>query len=152
MIDSIISNTNPMIDKFNFLFLDDSNEDNSYVDCLLRMEELPVKAHFETNPAEALAYLRKVSPEKFPNVIMVDVNMPIMNGFEWAECYLLEFYLNHPDTIIFMVSTSPEIAKNNELADNPVIAGFLPKPFSKELFDEKIYDSLKMKFSRMEMS
>lgn len=141
-----------MIDKFNFLFLDDSNEDNSYVDCLLRMEELPINAHFETSPAQALAYLRKLTPKKFPNVIMVDVNMPVMNGFEWAECYLLEFYLNYPDTIIFMVSSSPEIAKKNELADNPVIAGFLPKPFTKEVFDENIYSKLRAKSVPLRMS
>jgi len=141
-----------MIDKFNFLFLDDSNEDNSYIDCLLRMEELPVKAHFETNPAEALAYLRKLTPNQFPNVIMVDVNMPIMSGFEWAECYLLEFYLNHPDTMIFMVSSSPEIARHNELADNPVISDFLPKPFTKELFDERIYPKLTTQSVTLRMS
>ena len=134
-----------MNNKFKFLFLDDSNEDNSYVDHLLKIEELPVNAHFETDPAEALTYLRKLNPEQFPNVILVDVHMPIMDGFEWAECYLFEFYLNHPDTAIFMVSSSPKFAQQNELADNPAISGFLPKPFTKELFDEKIYSKLMVK-------
>ena len=128
-----------MAAKLNFLFLDDSKVENLYLSNLIKMEELPIAGRFETHPGEALDYLRQLEPDQFPDVIMVDVNMPIMNGFEWAECYLFEFYLQHPKTMVFMLSSSPRLAMANELADNPVITDFLAKPFTKKVFDEKIY-------------
>jgi len=131
-----------MSEKHNLLFLNDSESENYDASSMLKMEELSINATFETHPGNALDYLRSLNADKFPDAIVVDVNMPIMTGLEWAECYLLEFYYHHPKTVLYMISTTPKMSKLNELADNPVIADFLPKPFTKELFYNKVYSQM----------
>ena len=138
-----------MNDKLNFLFIDDSKIDNYYTSCLIEMENLPIKAKFMAHPAKVLEYLRQVAPNQFPDALIIDVNMPVMSGFELAEMYLLEFYMRYPNTPVFIISSSPKMAMQDELADNPVITGFLPKPFTKETFETKISPHL-MTLNRLE--
>ncbi len=135
--------------KLNLLFINDSNNDNHYTSDLVEKESLPVNAQFITHPSTALDYLRKVDPNQFPDALIIKVNMPVMTGFELAEVYLLEFYLRYPNTPVFMMSSAPKTAMLNELADNPVISDFLPSPFTKEAFENKVSPHL-VKLNRLE--
>lgn len=138
-----------MNDQLRFLFVDDSKIDNYYTSCLLEMEKLPVEAKFIAHPAEVIQHLQQMDPQQFPDAIFIDVNMPIMSGFELAEMYMLEFYLKFPNTPVFIISASPKLAMQDELADNPVITDFLHKPFTRATFDHKISPHLE-RFKQLE--
>ena len=43
---------------------------------------------------------------RFPDVIYVDLNMPVLNGFDFIELYEQEFLRDHPDSKIYMLSSS----------------------------------------------
>ncbi len=45
----------------------------------------------------------------FPEVIYVDLNMPILNGFDFIDLFERNFMSEHPDTRIFMLSSSLRI-------------------------------------------
>ncbi len=42
----------------------------------------------------------------FPEVIYVDLNMPILNGFDFIELFERNFVAEHPETRLFMLSSS----------------------------------------------
>lgn len=53
---------------------------------------------------EALAALDSMS--EFPDVIYLDLNMPVKSGFDFLEHYEEHYWLEHPDTNIFVLTSS----------------------------------------------
>lgn len=78
--------------------------------------------------ADALKHLQELSSveEKFPEIILLDIYMPIMDGFEFLEKYTHEF--NHKPTNIFAMSNS--LSKDDQQRANEfeVVKGFITKP------------------------
>ena len=94
--------------RYKFLFIDDSPTDNKYLSLLIRIKKLPIIPHFEYSAQKALDYLLKCEDDKFPEVIMIDINMPLMNGFEFIDNYLALFP-NQKNTLLYITSSSIQI-------------------------------------------
>ena len=75
---------------------------------LIQLKDLCDNLMVFKNGQEALNYLKPIlnTPELLPEVILLDINMPVMNGWEFAEEFTK---LNsHPvkQITIFMISSS----------------------------------------------
>lgn len=90
------------------------------------------KVSLVTNGEELLNYLKDTSNEN-PDVILTDINMPIINGIE-----ALKEILNHNDLKAipcFVYSTSINPAYK-EKCDSMGVKAYLIKPYSFEAFAE----------------
>lgn len=123
---------------FRFLFIDDSPTDNKYLSLLIRIKKLPIEPHFEYSPQKALTYLAECEKEVFPEVVMVDINMPLMNGFQFVDKYVADFKEKYPNTILYITSSSIQSSDREKTALNPHIRDFIEKPFNLGQFQEKI--------------
>ena len=121
-----------------FLFVDDSNSDNKYLSLFIRIKKMPIDAHFEGGGLQALKYLYSCTESNFPKVIFVDINMPIMNGFEFADKYEEVFYKKHPETIVFITSSSIQISDLERANAHPIVSGFIEKPFNVKQYETKV--------------
>lgn len=83
------------------------------------------------NGAEALAVLRKIDP---PDLILIDWNMPVMNGLEFLREVRSD--ANHATAAVMMITTETDIDQMAKaLAEGA--DEYLMKPFTREaLFDK----------------
>jgi len=92
----------------------------------------------------ALEYLQahENTMEKIPDVIVSDLHMPQMNGFEF-----LDAFDKLPEAIklksrIVMLSSNLEATDMQKMMANPNVKRYYQKPISKEAIDELANDSI----------
>lgn len=95
---SSISLPKPTLTRHKTILLVDDDPITNYMNSRL-LQSLGVADHIEvtTNGAEALAFLeseRGQGPHK-PSLIFLDINMPVMDGFEFLEAYRSRQSLKH---------------------------------------------------------
>ncbi len=82
---------------------------------------------------EALKYLSATeNHSSLPEVILLDINMPEMNGFEFLDKYAELPELIRANTTVFMLSTSLNEDDMQTAERNPYVKKFLNKPLNEE--------------------
>ena len=92
-----------------------------------------VKVVEANNGIEALDELSKA----FVDIVLLDIHMPKMNGFETLSC-IRKSEKNAKTPIIILSSDEDEKRKSLELGVN----AFIPKPFDLKLLEQQIYKVL----------
>ena len=133
--------------KLAAILLVDDDPTSNYLNQLL-LEELAVADQLlvATNGAEALHILTHVLPPATgpgPVLVLLDVNMPVMNGLEFLEAYQQLPPDRRQAVVIVMLTTSLHPRDLARLQALP-IAGLVSKPLS----EEKINTILREHFQR----
>ena len=82
---------------------------------------------------DAIAYFRE--PGAMPaDLILLDINMPRMNGFEMLDASLAEFGPGFDPSVVVMLTTSMNPDDQNRAAQYSVIKDYLQKPLTDEKF------------------
>lgn len=90
-----------------------------------------------TDPEEALDHLRFQKTNSEPILILLDINMPVMTGFEFLEFMVLEKFPSHIDVVMVTSSISEE---DRTLAETfpQFVKDFVSKPLRAEKLEELI--------------
>jgi CheY-like chemotaxis protein len=91
-----------------------------------------------SNGEEALAYLNDDSGEyegRIPNLILLDLNMPIMNGFEFLEAVKSDARLRSIPVVVLTSSIS-RVDMNDSYSN--CVAGYIEKPMDPEGYLEVV--------------
>lgn len=88
----------------NILVIDDDEEYNFLTEETMLDANVECKRIYMTRVEAALDYLAD-EREPFPDLIFLDINMPMMNGWEFLEEYEKRDYHRRPARIV-MISTS----------------------------------------------
>jgi len=118
------------------LLIDDSAADNFIHSRRIRKAEVTEEIIVKNNGREALDYLNTVlEDETFPapELIFLDINMPVMNGWEFLEEYenLLE---NKKARIVLAMLTTSNSPKDRARAKKfSFLSDFMEKPLTKEV-------------------
>jgi CheY-like chemotaxis protein len=87
---------------------------------------------------DSLDYLQKLEEEQTPppNVIFLDIRMPIVNGWEFLE-RLSQLNQNHyfDDTAIYMLTSSSEQSDINKAKNYRLVTDYIVKPLLTENLD-----------------
>lgn len=94
------------------------------------------------NGQEAIDYLRKVAdvPEDLPDVILLDINMPVMDGWDFLDEYKKLKSSITKDITIHMVSSSIHSDDVDRAKSYEEVSGYFTKPVMQEDF-KKIFKS-----------
>jgi CheY-like chemotaxis protein len=124
-----------MKEKVEYVMLVDDNDTDNFIH--KRVIELTGFANniiVKNSGKSALEYLEsnKDSIDKLPDIIFLDINMPIVDGF----VFLFE-YENFPDSLkdkckVVILSSSDNKRDIDRIVDNEYVINFVTKPLSEE--------------------
>lgn len=116
----------------NILLIEDDNLDQMEVKRTLDRKSIVYLLKIAKNGEEALAALNDNSNEIFsgkPDIILLDLNMPKMNGFEFLE--KIKANDEWKDIKVFVLTTSDD-REDKAKASKFGISGFITKPLKLE--------------------
>ena len=122
----------------NVLLIDDNHIDN-----LINRKILDNAMYAENiividSPQEAFDFLRQslATGENIPEIIFLDLRMPVMNGFEFLKS-LLELPELKPNLFkIFVLSSSLDPKDINRIKENHLVSRFIGKPLTNQILEE----------------
>lgn len=88
------------------------------------------------NGEEALNYFDSIKKnqekeiQKVPELIFLDLNMPVMGGWEFLECFSSSKYIDFNTTKIVILSSTIDPEDLNKAKKYPFVIDFLPKPIT----------------------
>ena len=117
------------------MVVDDNKMDNLLVGMVLKTINYSLEIISFHNPKEALNYLKGFEEQTDslpPEVIFLDINMPLMNGFELLD-ELKKLKHNKIDNCkIYMLSSSDEPEDIEKANSYPNVIKYLKKPLDRE--------------------
>jgi CheY-like chemotaxis protein len=117
-----------------FLIIDDDQHNNILCKFVIRGVTKEIEIIDFTLPVEGLQYIESFYGQEHincPTVLFLDVNMPVMTGWEFLEKYA---HLNErikKQIVIYILSSSVDWSDKEKAAGNPYVKNYLIKPLSK---------------------
>ena len=117
--------------------------DDSYIDNLINRKILDNCNYAESitvidTPNEAFKLIKESieNGDILPEVIFLDLRMPLMNGFEFLKA-LLELPGLKPGQIkIYVLTSSLDPKDIKKVKENPLVSKFIGKPLTKQILQE----------------
>ncbi len=123
------------------LLVDDDEISNLFNKIFINKLNLDVEIQEALNGREAFTILRSDNPNpiKTPCLLLLDVKMPIMDGWEFLGQYEKEVdNETRAQIVVIMLTTSEDQADLIRAMKNPLISEFLQKPLSERKITEII--------------
>ena len=133
------------MEKLSCILLVDDDETTNFANQML-LEDLAVteRVLVANNGRQALEMIQRQCGEGYcPALILLDINMPVMNGFEFLAAYERLDFEHKQLVVIVMLTTSLHPSDTHRLQEVP-IQGFLNKPLTEQM----VGDLLKEHFHR----
>jgi CheY-like chemotaxis protein len=120
------------------MLIDDNDTDNFISKRIIELTQFARQVEAQNSGQGALDYLQQYQdkPEKLPDLIFLDINMPIVDGF----MFLYEFE-NLPQAIqnkckVVILSSSDNQRDINRLINNEHVIKYVTKPLTQLALDE----------------
>jgi CheY-like chemotaxis protein len=124
------------------LLVDDDPDDNYIHQLVIEGWGHCDQVRIAENGPDALAYLTNTTAPGYcrPEVILLDINMPGMNGFEFLEEYHLLAEQLKSNVVVMMLTTSLNPSDINRAGQYNEVTGYRNKPLTKAMLDEVIVE------------
>ena len=124
------------------LCVDDDTISLTISQLLLKRTGFASEVNTVIDGSEALEYFEELfasnpnPAENAPELILLDINMPVMNGWEFLQEYTPKFLDKLPNTHIVILSSTIDPEDFALAKQYPVVVQFISKPLSIENLDE----------------
>ncbi len=118
----------------NFIVVDDDDINNVLSSIIIETVYTDAVITSFTRPNEALSYIEQAyKAEDEDAILFLDINMPLMNGWEFMEAFegFSDLIKNH--IRVYIVSSSVDQRDKDKADANPLIKGFFSKPLDQEV-------------------
>ncbi len=118
-------------DKMNFIVIDDSKLDCFIAEKIIKNIGKSVEIKSFLQATDALDYLKSsVENDPYPTIVLVDIQMPIMNGFEFVEAFE-KLPIEVTDKFsIYIISSSINENDLSKVNNYPSVKQFINKPLT----------------------
>ena len=118
-----------MID--NLMMIDDSKVEQKIYQRIVERSDVVRSFDQFYEPEKALEFLRTSNDRKV-DAILLDINMPRMNGFEFLEAATEEFGEEFANAAVIMLTTSVSDADMERAKSFPVVRAYINKPLKSD--------------------
>lgn len=137
MLINIKNQTEPLIFlqlmDFNVILVDDDAVVLFLHKMLLERSRLPSPSGVFQNGKEALEFIAKKKSFATPCLVLLDINMPIMNGWEFLEAVQKKQFRDK--IFVAMVTSSINSQDANTAMKYPQVIDYIEKPLRKDAFE-----------------
>jgi CheY-like chemotaxis protein len=116
--------------KIEILIVDDSPAFNHLTKLTLQRAKLDCNITEMSNGQRAISYLTESNV--CPDVILLDINMPVMDGFDFLEEYIRSLNKCHDRTKIYILTSSSQEVDMVRVRSFNIVKGYFEKPLSAE--------------------
>lgn len=124
--------------KINLLVIDDDDINIFIIKKIVEKTGLAINMTSKANGQQAIDFIKETlsNPETFPHLMLIDINMPIMNGWEFVEAYQM---LNVQQSVdMYILSSSVYENDIEKTKSYSSVKGFISKPLSIERLRELV--------------
>ena len=120
------------------LLIDDNDTDNFISRRVIELTQFAQRVVVKSSGRQALDYLQEHAqdPNELPDLIFLDINMPIMDGF----MFLYEFEMLPSETQkkpqVIILSSSEDRRDVDKIITNPAVIKYITKPLTQDDLDE----------------
>ena len=115
--------------SLNLLVIDDDDINIFIIKKIVEKTGYNVDMTAKTNGQLAIDYVKEIiDTPNFPNLILIDINMPVLNGWEFIEAY--ELLGNTRKVDMYMLSSSVYENDIEKAKSYKTVKGFISKPLS----------------------
>ena len=128
--------------KLNTIWLVDDDEATNFLHALLVEEsEIAEQIKVIESADVALDYLtaKKHSndfPQSLPDLVFLDINMPVMNGWEFLDEFKKSSTKQHQNIILIMLTASPNPDDEQKAKKYAMVTEYRKKPLTAQLLNE----------------
>jgi YesN/AraC family two-component response regulator len=139
----------------NLLLIDDDEITHLICEMVIKKENLARHISKLKNGKEGIDYFKELlnadketRNKKAPKLILLDLNMPVMNGWDFLEEFSAELEKEFPETKVCILTSSvdPFDFSHSKIYNN--VIGFISKPLTEETVHElKMNEQLASNFN-----
>jgi CheY-like chemotaxis protein len=119
------------------MLIDDNPNDNFFHQRVISKFDKEIEVQVNEDAVTALEKLKNSdADESKPDIIFLDINMPIMNGWEFLEEYRKLLPTQQTELIIIMLTTSDNPADIALVKQYDFVSDFRTKPLTIEMIKE----------------
>ncbi|RZK49643.1 MAG: response regulator [Pedobacter sp.] len=124
--------------KLQLLVIDDDDINIFIIRKIVEKTGVPIEMVSRNNGQQAIDYLKDAiaSQLDLPQLVLIDINMPVMNGWEFIEAYQ-DLNIEQPVNM-YILSSSVYENDIEKTKTYPLVKGFISKPLSMERLNELI--------------
>lgn len=124
--------------KINLLVIDDDDINIFIIKKIVEKTGYNIEMSAKSNGKQAVDYLSDLisTNQTLPDLILIDINMPVMNGWEFVEAYQTMGITKTVD--LYILSSSVYENDIEKTKSYKIVKGFISKPLSMERLVELI--------------
>ena len=123
------------------LLIDDDEINNFILLRLIKEAGIPISCSSINNGKKGLKKLLRWDERddpQYPDIILLDLDMPVMDGFAFLDEYEKELFAKHPNVHLYMVSSSIRVEDRARARSYASVSNFISKPVSFPIIEEII--------------
>jgi response regulator RpfG family c-di-GMP phosphodiesterase len=136
-----------MSHRISVMLVDDNETDNYIARSIINHTNLADQIVDFTSAIQAKEYLLQNinKPQNLPDLILLDINMPIVSGIVFLhelETLALKLF---KDSFVVILSGFEKTSETDEIVNSNRVLRYLTKPMTAPIFEEIVKDLTKMK-------